>query len=155
MHSEATDEPLLAIPKPAGWTFSTRENSSLVRGALSKPSLEASGFTPSFVVALANVTGDASTPEQALDTERAGRAQKVKIDNDEPGTQCGYPSRTLTYTYEGRASTTLMIAAEDELQNIWISTVDTQTIEPNNPEYLAAKRTILDGFQFSLPNNNQ
>lgn len=153
--SRAAGEPLLAVPKPAGWTFSTEGNSPWIRGVVLNSKLEAHNFTPSFLITLANVTQDASTPEQALDTERAGLAQKAGIDRDTAGTLCGYPSRVLTYESEGRAGTTLMIAAQDGHNEIWIPTVASQTADPDNPEYLAAKHTIFDGFQFGLPSNSQ
>jgi len=109
-------------------------------------------YVPSFVVSLADVTGDASTPQQALDTERAGFAQKVgAIQTDTPGTVCGYPGKTITYTFEGRQGTTLMVAAKDRHNKIWIAKVSTQTTEPDNPDFMKAKQVILGGFQFSLP----
>lgn len=150
-----SEEPTLALPKPPGWTFSTENNSPSIRGTLSDTGLKADDFVPSFVVSLADVTGDASTPEQALDTERAGFAQTVGvIQTDTPGTLCRYPSKTITYTYERRQGTTLMVAAKDHHGKIWISKVSTETMEPNNPDFVKAKQVILRGFQFILPNVN-
>ena len=150
--SSNSEEPTLALPKPPGWTFSTADNSPSVRGTMSDPGLKAHDYVPSFVVSLADVTGDASTPQQALDTERAGFAQKVgAIQTDTPGTVCGYPGKTITYTFEGRQGTTLMVAAKDRHNKIWIAKVSTQTTEPDNPDFMKAKQVILGGFQFSLP----
>lgn len=47
-------------------------------------------------------TSDSITPERAIDTERAGFAQKISIDSEAPGTLCGFPSMTLNYKIEGR-----------------------------------------------------
>jgi hypothetical protein len=145
------DEPTISIPTPQGWTFSDKHNSSLVRGAILNEGLQANGFVPNAVVTLADVTSDSSTPERAIDTERAGLAQKVSIDSEVPGTLCSYPSTTLNYKYEGRQATTIIVAAKDQHNKVWVSTVGIQTTEPDNPQFAAAKQAILGGFQFVLP----
>jgi hypothetical protein len=145
------DEPTISIPTPQGWKFSDKHNSSLVRGAILNEGLQANGFVPNAVVTLADVTSDSSTPERAIDTERAGLAQKVSIDSQVPGTLCSYPSTTLNYKYEGRQATTIIVAAKDQHNKVWVSTVGIQTTEPDNPQFAAAKQAILGGFQFVLP----
>lgn len=147
------DEPTISIPTPQGWKFSDEHNSPLVRGAILNEGLQANGFLPNAVVTLAEVTSDSSTPERAIDTERAGLAQKVRIDSESPGTLCNYPSLTLNYKYEGRQATTIIVAAKDQHNKVWVSTVGIQTTEPDNPLFVTAKRAILGGFQFVLPDS--
>ena len=147
------DEPAVSIPTPPGWKFSDKHNSSLVRGAILNEGLAANHFIPNAVVTLANVTSDSSTPQAAIDIERGGLAQKVSIDSETSGTLCSYPSMTLDYKFEGRQATTVIVAAKDEHDRVWVSTVGIQTAEPNNPDFVKAKRVILDGFQFTLPNS--
>lgn len=151
--SVAADEPHLVLPKPSGWTLSTDENPPRIRGVIFNRQLTAQGFTPNFVVSLDDVTEDADTAEQALNTEVVGLAQLAAIDSDSTGVLCGYPSRNLTYEHESRAAATLMVAGKGPDNKVWIAKVDTQTAEPDNPEYVAAKKVIFEGFQFSLSNN--
>jgi len=149
----AGDEPTISIPTPQGWKFSDRHNSALVRGAILDEGLKSNDFVPNAVVTLANVTSDSSTPERAIDTERAGLAQKVSINSETSGTVCGYPSVTLNYKFEGRQATTVIVAAKDQHNRVWVSTVGIQTTDPNNPDFVKSKRAILGGFQFILPNS--
>jgi hypothetical protein len=153
LRKNAVDEPTISIPTPQGWKFSDEHNSALVRGAILNEGLQANGFVPNAVVTLADVTRDSSTPERALDTERGGLAQKVNIDSEAPGTVCSYPSLTLNYKYEGRQATTIIVAARDQHNKVWVSTVGIQTTEPDNPLFAKAKREILGGFQFFLPDS--
>jgi hypothetical protein len=146
------DEPIVSIPTPQGWKFSDKHNSSLVRGAILNEGLRANDFVPNAVVTLADVTSDSSTPERAIDTERGGLAQKVSIGSETSGTLCGYPSMTLNYKYEGRQAPNVILVAKDRNNRVWVSTVGIQTTEPNRPDFVEAKRAILDGFQFNLPN---
>lgn len=147
------DEPTISIPTPQGWKFSDKHNSPLVRGAILNEGLQDNGFVPNAVVTLADVTSDSITPERAVDTERAGLAQKVSIDSEAPGTLCGYPSMALNYKYEGRQATTIIVAAKDQHDKVWVATVGIQTTEPDNPLFVTAKRAILGGFQFLLPDS--
>lgn len=153
--SSSPDEPQLALPKPEGWLSSTEHNSSLVRGAILNPALQANGFIPNAVVTLADVTMDARSSTQAIDNERDGLARNVVISSDAPGTLCGYPSRTVNYTISGRQATTLIIAGKGTNNKIWVSTVGVQTTEPDNPDFVSAKRAILEGFQFRLPKESR
>jgi Probable lipoprotein LpqN len=148
-----TDEPTVSIPTPPGWKFSDKHNSSLVRGAILNEGLQANYFIPNAVVTLADVTSDSSTAKRAIDTERGGLAQKVRIDSEASGALCSYPSMTLNYKLEGRQTTTVIVAAKDQHNRVWVSTVGIQTTEPNNPDFVKDKRAILDGFQFTLPNS--
>jgi hypothetical protein len=153
LRANSADEPTVSIPTPPGWKFSDKHNSSLVRGAVLNEGLQANHFIPNAVVTLADVTSDSSTPQEAIDTERGGMAQKLNIDSEASGTLCGYPSMTLNYKFEGRPATTVIVAAKDQHNKVWVSTVGIQTTEPNNPDFVKDKRAILDGFQFDLPNS--
>jgi hypothetical protein len=115
--------------------------------------LAANHFVPNAVVTLADVTSDSSTAQRAIDTEHGGLAQKVRIDSEASGALCSYPSMTLNYKLEGRQATTVIVAAKDQHNRVWVSTIGIQTTEPNNPDFVKAKRAILDGFQFTLPNS--
>jgi hypothetical protein len=119
------------------------------------PELRANNFAPDTVVTLENLTGRVSAPQQALDGELAGitNSKIGSLHTDTPGTTCGYPSTTATYTitFNGHAATVLVVAAQDSSNRIWAVTVTIQTTAPDNPDYINAKHAILDGFQFSLP----
>jgi len=154
LNKQAPEEPTLALPQPPGWIFDTELHSQLIRAAMVDPALEANDFSPNVAVTLENVTGRVSTPQQALDAEVAGVVEMLatSIDTRTPGTVCGYPSTTITYTiYNNYAATGLIIAAQDSRNRIWAATVDMKTTQPDNPDYINAKRAILNSFQFSLP----
>ncbi len=154
LDSQAAGEPTLALPHPPGWVFNTELNSSLIRAMMGDPELRANGFTPDVVVTLENLTDRVSTPQQALDAEVAGVTGTdvaAALDKRIPGTVCGYPSTTITYTaFDGHTATALIIAAQDNRNSIWAATITIQTTEPDNPDYINTKRAILAGFQFSL-----
>ncbi|ULN54781.1 LpqN/LpqT family lipoprotein [Mycolicibacillus parakoreensis] len=148
-HSPA--EPRLALPQPPGWTFTTRLNSEVIRGSLINTALRANGFAPNAVVTLENLTGTAANPEQALALERDGIVDSIgPVATETPGTLCGYPALTVTYRMQGRPVTAVAVAGADAHQRIWAATVSMQTTEPDNPDYVAAKTAILDGFRFTL-----
>lgn len=158
--AQVDEEPTLALPQPPGWVFKTELNSQLIRAVMGDPELEANGFSPEAVVTLENLTDRVSTPQQALYGEITGVTNSpllhAALDTETPGTVCGYPSLTVTYTIvaNGHAATALVVAAQDYSNRIWAATVTIQTTEPANPDYVNAKTAILGGFQFSLSSDH-
>ncbi|WP_237112616.1 hypothetical protein [Mycobacteroides abscessus] len=151
LESKAAGEPILEIPQPTGWTYSTAINSERIRGAIFNTGLSANQFTPNAAVTLVDVTEDATSPQQALDTERAGMVQSgVAITSETSGTLCGRQTRTINYPIEDRAGTTLIVADKFG-QRIWVATLTIQTTRPDDPTYKADKQIILDGFRFGPP----
>ncbi|MGH3724774.1 MAG: LpqN/LpqT family lipoprotein [Mycobacterium sp.] len=145
---KASDEPKLAIPTPQGWEYSAAMNSPMIRGAVANKGLRANGFTPNAVVTLEDLTGKVQSAQQGVDAEVASVAQGgMAVGSQVPGTACGHPSTTITYTLQNRPVTAL-IAAVDDGPKIWAAVLTIQTTEPDNPAYLDAKKTILNGFQF-------
>jgi len=150
LESQSRDEPTLSIPTVLGWQPSNERNSPLIRGAFVAPGLRANGFTPNAVVTLADVTKNADTPEKAIKTETEALATKFTMESLTTGTRCGFPYETADYKFEGRPATTLIIAAKDDKDRVWVSTVEMQTTEPDKPEYVKAKQLIIGGYKITI-----
>lgn len=152
--AKAAGEPILAVPQPAGWELSTAPMSEAptARAALGNAGLRSNGFSPSALVTLVDVTSDNDTPERALAVEQAGLAQAVgHFTTQLPGTLCGFPSATITYTVDGRQDTQRIVAVKDRLAHIWVVSVQIQSADPANIIFAKDKQTILDGFQITVP----
>jgi hypothetical protein len=150
----STNEPILAVPQPSGWKMASvpSEAAPTTRAALVNARLQSHDFNPTVLITLVDVTTETNTPEQALANEQGGVAQAgVHIDEQIPGTVCGYPSTTLTYSVDGRQETQRIVALKDRLGNIWVTSVQIQTADPVNPVYVKDSNTILDGFQVAMP----
>lgn len=144
-------EPVLAVPQPAGWTFTTEHNSARIRGVLTNSSLASHDFNPTAIVTLTDVSGESSSAEQALAIEQGGVAQTVgHLDSQVPGTVCGFPSATITFTTDGRQETELIVAARDDRNKVWVATVGVQSADPDNADYVRDRQTIVSGFEISL-----
>jgi hypothetical protein len=144
-------EPTLTVSQPAGWTFSTEHNTARIRGVLVNESLASHDFNPTAIVTLTDVSGESSSAEQALAVEQGGIAQTVgHLDAQVPGTVCGFPSATITFTTDGRQETELLVAAKDARNKVWVATVGVQSADPGNADYVRDRQTIVSGFQIGL-----
>jgi hypothetical protein len=154
LDSKAAGEPTLELPTPPGWEYSASMNSPILRGLVANNGLRANGFTPNAVVTLEDLTGKVDNAEQGIDAEIADAAQNgVTVASRTPGTVCGHPSATITYTLRGHSVTALVTAAADG-QKLWAATLTVQTNEPDNPTYIADKQTILNNFHVILPSHD-
>lgn len=154
LDAKAADEPTLALPAPPGWEYSASMNSPMIRGLVANKGLRSNGFTPNAVVTLEDLTGKVGNAQQGIDAEIAGAEQSgITIAGRTPGTVCGHPSTTITYTLHSHSATALIVAAADG-QKMWAATLTLQTAEPDNPVYVADKQTILNNFQFVLPSQS-
>jgi hypothetical protein len=151
--AKADREPAIAVPQPAGWNFvKLPDPVETRRAALVNAGLQSHNFNPSALVTLVDVTTESNSAEQALATEQGGVAQVAgHIDSQVPGTVCGQPSVTLTYTVDGRQDTQRIVAAKDHMGFVWVASVQVQSADPDKPNYVRDKQTILDGFQFTVP----
>ncbi|GAS96520.1 uncharacterized protein RMCC_3486 [Mycolicibacterium canariasense] len=151
MEPKAADEPTLALPTPSGWVYSASMNSPIIRGFVANVGLRANDFTPNAVVTLEDLTGKVRNTEQGIDAELSSIAQNgIAVTSRIPGTVCGHPSTTITYTLLGHSVTALITAAADG-PKVWAATLTVQTAEPDNPAYNAGKQAILNNFQLILP----
>jgi len=148
--AQGVGEPFLSVPTPPGWTAIHDHNSTLVRGALVNVGLWALDFTPTAVITLADVSEDSRTAHAALATEHAGVEAQPEVSDvaSLDGTLCGYASRTLTYRYEGRNATTLIVAGTDWSARTWVCTLGIQTAVPEDARFVRDRAIILENFQF-------
>ncbi|MFA4085286.1 LpqN/LpqT family lipoprotein [Mycobacteroides salmoniphilum] len=154
LDAKGADEPVLSIPLPSGWRRSTEMVSEMVRAAIVNTGLRANDFSPNAVVTLEDLTGKVPSVQQGVDAEIAAVEQGgMAVTSRTAGTVCGHPSSTITYTLKNRPVTALIVVSEHE-RKIWAAVVTVQTTEPENPEYVAGKKAILDGFQFTVPGKN-
>lgn len=149
----AAGEPTLALPTPSGWEYSASMNSRIIRGLVANIRLRANDFTPNAVVTLEDLTGKVGDAQQGIDAEVHGAEQAgITVTGRTPGTVCGNPSATITYTLKGHSVTALVTAAADG-QKVWAATLTVQTAEPDNRTYIADAQTILNNFQFIVPSH--
>ncbi|MGC7268527.1 LpqN/LpqT family lipoprotein [Mycobacteroides abscessus subsp. abscessus] len=155
LDAKAADEPKLAVPTPAGWEYTAKMNSPMIRGTVANVGLRANDFTPNAVLTLEELTGKVTSAEQGIDAEIAAVEQSgMAVQSRTAGTVCGHPSSTITYALQNRPVTALITAAENG-PKIWAAVLTIQTTEPGNLEYTAGKEAILGGFQFTVPDKNR
>lgn len=149
-------EPRVEVPQPSGWERINRFESGVVRVYLAAPDLQASGFVPNATVAIANLSGKASTEDAAFATERAGLESFGVTDLIEAqGTICGYPSKTLTYNMglgniPAHRVTTTIVAVKNNTKMFTVG-VSVQALDDTVRGFDGARETILAGLQVSPP----
>ncbi|WP_231506693.1 MULTISPECIES: LpqN/LpqT family lipoprotein [unclassified Mycobacterium] len=151
---KTAEEPTLELPTPAGWEHSASTmGSPMIRGIVVNKGLRANDFTPNAVVTLEDLTGKVADAQQGIEAEVVGAQQAgIAVTSRTPGTVCGHPSATITYTLKGHSVTALVVAAADG-QKVWAATLTVQTAEPDNPAYIADKQKIINNFQFVVPSH--
>lgn len=149
-------EPRVEVPQPSGWERINRFESGVVRVYLAAPDLQANGFVPNATVAIANLSGKASTEDAAFATERAGLESFGVTDLIEAqGTICGYPSKTLTYNMglgniPAHRVTTTIVAVKNNTKMFTVG-VSVQALDDTVRGFDSARETILAGLQVSPP----
>ncbi|MBB4855605.1 hypothetical protein HNP40_003012 [Mycobacteroides chelonae] len=149
-------EPRVEVPQPPGWERVQRFESGIVRVYLAAPDLQANGFVPNTTVAIANLTGKASTEDAAFATERAGLESFGVTDLVEaPGSICGYPSKTMTYNMglgniPVHRLTTTVVAVKNDNKMFTVG-VSVQALDDTVRGFDSARETILAGLQVSPP----
>jgi len=149
-------EPRVEVPQPSGWERVNRFESGVVRVYLAAPDLQASGFVPNATVAIANLSGKASTEDAAFAAERGGLESFGVTDLVEAqGTICGYPSKTLTYNMglgniPVHRVTTTIVAVKNNTKMFTVG-VSVQALDDTVRGFDSARETILAGLQVSPP----
>lgn len=149
-------EPRVEVPQPSGWERVNRFESGVVRVYLAAPDLQANGFVPNATVAIANLSGKASTEDAAFATERAGLEFFGVTDLVEAqGSICGYPAKTLTYNMglgniPAHRVTTTIVAVKNNTKMFTVG-VSVQALDDTVRGFDSARETILAGLQVSPP----
>ncbi|WP_336670165.1 hypothetical protein [Tsukamurella sp. USMM236] len=149
---KAAGEPVLGLPQPAGWERETSQDSDVIRGAIVNKDLVSDAFAANAVITLENAKG--MTAQQALDSQVDSLRQGLKVTGLQPvpGTLCGYPSTTVTYTMPGSTpnhkSTTLAVSIPDGV-TLWSVTITVQSKMPDDPLYRRDSQAILTGLQIT------
>lgn len=149
-------EPRVEVPQPSGWERVNRFESGVVRVYLAAPDLQASGFVPNATVAIANLSGKASTEDDAFAAERGGLESFGVTDLVEAqGTICGYPSKTLTYNMglgniPVHRVTTTIVAVKNNTKMFTVG-LSVQALDDTVRGFDSARETILAGLQVSPP----
>lgn len=150
--TKAAGEPTLGLPQPTGWDRETSQDSDVIRGAIVNKDLVADAFAANAVITLENAKG--MTPQQALEAQVDSLRQGLKVTGltPTPGTVCGYPSTSVTYTMPGSTpnhrSTTMAVSVPDGA-NLWSITVTVQSKMPDDATYKRDSQAILAGLQIT------
>ncbi|MGC5026071.1 LpqN/LpqT family lipoprotein [Tsukamurella sp. DT100] len=150
--TKAAGEPTLGLPQPTGWERETSQDSDVIRGAIVNKELVSDAFAANAVITLENAKG--MTAQQALDSQVDSLRQGLKVTGLQPvpGTLCGYPSTTVTYTMPGSTpnhqSTTLAVSIPDGV-TLWSVTITVQSKMPDDPLYRRDAQAILTGLQIT------
>ncbi|CAM3886619.1 LpqN/LpqT family lipoprotein [Tsukamurella ocularis] len=150
--TKAAGEPTLGLPQPSGWERETSMDSEVIRAAIVNKNLINDAFAANAVITLENAKG--MTPQQALDSQVDSLRKGLNVTGLQPapGTLCGYPSTTVTYTMPGgtpnHKSTTLAVSIPDGA-NLWSVTVTVQSKMPDDATYRRDSQAILSGLQIT------
>jgi hypothetical protein len=153
--AQNADEPNISMPQPPDWKHVVGMNSDLVRLILRDDNLGGES-PPSVVITVTDATGRAQTPKDVIDAER----KNVTVSGatsiaDVPGTVCGFPSRTLTYTTAQGAPAprpvTTVVVAPQYNNKLFDVVVTTQAADSANPAYVRDTQIMLTGLQIKAP----
>jgi hypothetical protein len=143
------DEPLLRLPQPEGWQRITAMDSELIRYMIRNPALRASA-----VVSQEDVTKANASPQDVIDAEFSSATAFVGatdvVRSSHPPV-CGSPAGTVTFNVPERgavpALSGIALAAVTAGARKYAVVLTVQTAEPDNPDYAADEKSIIDGFQ--------
>ncbi|MGV0837368.1 LpqN/LpqT family lipoprotein [Mycolicibacterium thermoresistibile] len=150
-------EPVLRIPRIAGWERSERMDSQLIRYAIGNPDIVAEDFVPNVVVTLESTVGvddpDLAFEQQRLGLEEMLGATDLRVSDH---TLCGLPAQTIDYLTPpmgnvGPHPATVLMVVMDTGVTVYMVTVTAQTFDPDDPTYRRDVDTMLSGFQVLPP----
>jgi len=151
------DEPVMAIPQPAGWERVTMMDSELIRFTMRNLSLASDGFAPTAVVTLETHRGT-TEPRDVFDAQREALEKVVGATNlrATETTLCELPAEMLDYLTPALGMLpphpakviTAVLHTDD---TTYAMTMTVQSADPENPTYKRDAETILTGFQMLPP----
>ncbi len=148
--AKAAGEPTVGLPQPDGWERTTMLDSELIRATIANKKLAAGGVAATAVVTVEKVSG--ANAQQALDAQLNSLRTALKTEDIavQPGTLCGFPTSTMTYTPpaggDDQKATALAVSVPDGA-NTWSITVTVQSKMPDDPTYRRDSQAILTGLQ--------
>jgi hypothetical protein len=148
-----TDAVRLGVPVPQDWERNTKLDTALVRFAMANPKLAQDGFKPNAVVTAEVIPHGVGKSGEILDEQRKQLETQLGARDitPTPGSHCGYPSETITYTTPPRGriptrySTVLCVVAE-AAGNAYLITVTVGTVDPKNEAFQRDSDEIRKGF---------
>lgn len=149
--TQSPDEPVVRMPKPAGWERSTKLDSNVVRVVLRAASLEKKGTAPTAVLTMEEPVGTGPADaafQRSVDvlTKQLG----ATVTSDESTTVCGLPARDIRYTAAfggGPVHPVRALIVADKDDPTYLLTLTVQSMEPDNATYRADADTIVKGLQ--------
>ena len=157
IREQTDEEPVMAIPQPAGWERVTMMDSELIRFTMRNLSLANDGFAPTAVVTLESHRGIAE-PREVFDAQQDALENVVGATNLQATqtTLCELPAEIIDYVtpmlgmlppHPARV-VTAVLHTED---TTYAMTMTVQSADPENPTYKRDAETILTGFQMLPP----
>ncbi|MGO3328308.1 hypothetical protein [Gordonia sp. (in: high G+C Gram-positive bacteria)] len=144
-------EPAFSVPVVDGWNRISRFEDQLTRLAVADKSLTVDNFAPNYVVTVekAPAVGRAEFDRQLQALSRV--AVGGSVHQHAESTTCGFPSLIVDYRLQvkpgiGTHATVLIVSIPEE-PSPTTATLTIQTADPDNAEYSAAKKSIIDGFR--------
>jgi hypothetical protein len=150
---KAYGDPVLSVPQPEGWERNTKLDSQVIRFVMVNKALTADNFAANAVVTFESVTSNTQSPKQILDAQQTNLKTKLKATDISAtdGTQCGYPSTTITYTSPAmggvapRKAKVLGVVIETK-DRTYLTTLTIGSADDQNPTFAKDSETILKGF---------
>ncbi|MGB3886372.1 hypothetical protein [Gordonia sp. (in: high G+C Gram-positive bacteria)] len=146
-------EPTFGLLTLPGWDRVTSADSDVVRLAVRNADLQSGNFSPNAVVTVEKspVSDIESETERQIDGLKQSTVSPTDIKTEAPTTTCGFPSQTLTYSMKNQAgsmsSVTATIFMVPNATGSTVAVLTMQTTEPDNEEYQAAVKQMIEEFQ--------
>ena len=145
------DEPTFSVPVVDGWERVPQFEKQMIRLAAANKSLIVDKFAPNYVVTVekAPASGRAEFDRQLMAVTRIAEGGSVKQHPE--STTCGFPSLVADYRLRTETgvltdATVLVVSVPGE-PSPTTATLTIQSPDPDNAEYTAAKKTVIDGFR--------
>ena len=163
--SRYRSEPIVTVPLRSGWdrmepgdvpNAPEGAESPSIRGLFVNTGIRDNGFAPNIVVTLDR--SSAASGQEANDKAIAdARASVGSVKDQSSSVACGNTLYRTDFADvpgpDGKTQTgTWFIAvAESPDGDMWLACATIQTRNPNDPEYIAARDALLEGFQIQFP----
>jgi probable lipoprotein LpqN len=157
IQEQTDEEPVMAIPQPAGWERVTMMDSELIRFTMRNLSLVKDGFAPTAVVTLESHRGIAE-PRAVFDAQQDALEKVVGATNLQATqtTLCELPAEIIDYMTpmlgmlppHPAKVVTAVLHTDD---TTYAMTMTVQSADADDPTYKRDAETILTGFQMLPP----
>lgn len=146
-------EPEVSVPRVDGWDRISQFENQAIRLAAANRALTVDKFSPNYVVTVEKAPADGRAEFDRQIRALTSLAEEGTVRQHPESETCGYPSVVVDYQLTAPGGTvthaTMLIVSVADDSSSTTTTLTIQSPEPNDPEYAAAEKTIIEGVRIT------